>query len=98
MCRQMLLPWQMLLPYTIVADFIATEEDVKSSFIASCQMLLPYDIVVDVKTTRDACFNSYLAGVICQVADGIATFGWMCVGRCYYQVADGTAKGLLNLV
>ena len=35
LCRQMLLPWQMLLPYVIVADVIATEEDVKSSFIAS---------------------------------------------------------------
>ena len=39
-----------------------------------------------------------LAGVICQVADGIATVGWMCVARCHYQVADGTPKGLFNLV
>ena len=29
--------------------------------------------MVDVKTTIVACYNSWLAGVICQVADGIAT-------------------------
>ena len=39
-----------------------------------------------------------LADVICKVADGIVTVGMMCVGRCYYQVTDGTAKGLFNLV
>ena len=37
-------------------------------------MLLPYDIVVGFKTTLVACYNSCLAGVICQVADGIATY------------------------
>ena len=39
-----------------------------------------------------------LAGVIYQVADGIATVGRICVDRCYYQLAAGTAKGLLNLI
>ena len=42
-------------------------------------MLLPYNIVVDVITTLVACYNSCLAGVICQVADGITTVGWMCM-------------------
>ena len=42
-------------------------------------MLLPYDIVVDVKATLVACYNSCLAGVICQVADGISTVWWMCM-------------------
>ena len=69
----------MLLPYVIVVDVIATKDDVTSSIIASWQMLLPYDIVVDVEATWIACYNSYLVGVICQVEDGIATVGWMCV-------------------
>ena len=52
-------------------------------------MLLPYDIVVDVKTTLVACYNSCLAGVICQVADGIATVGWM-------FMVDGMSIGRWN--
>ena len=52
-------------------------------------MLLPYDIVVDVKTTLVACYNRCLAGVICQVADGIATVGWMCM-------VDGMSIGRWN--
>ena len=55
--RQMLLPWQMLVPYDIVANVIATEEDVKSSFIVSWQMLLPYDTVVDVKNHLSCMFQ-----------------------------------------
>ena len=49
--RQMLLPWQMLLPYDIVVDVTTTEEDVTSSITAKWQILLPYDVVVDVETT-----------------------------------------------
>ena len=49
--RQMLLPWQMLLPYDTLVDVIITEEDVTSTILAKWQMLLPYNIVVDVKTT-----------------------------------------------
>ena len=41
-------------------------------------MLLPYDIVVDVKTTLVACYNSCLAGVICQMADEVATCYKIC--------------------
>ena len=47
-------------------------------------MLSPYDIVVDVKTTLVACYNRCLAGVICQVADGIAT--------CYNSCLAGRFK------
>ena len=77
--RQMLLPWQMLLPYGFVVDVITTEEDVTSSILAKCQMLLPYDVVVDVKLHKLPITTCCLAGVICQVVDGIATAGWLCV-------------------
>ena len=62
----------------MVADAIATRK-MFHPFVTTWQMLLPYDIVVDVKTTQAVCYNSCLAGVICQVADGIATVGWMCM-------------------
>ena len=52
-------------------------------------MLLPYDIVVDVKTTLIACYNSWVAGVICQVADGIATCYNIFLAGVICQVADG---------
>ena len=47
-----------------------------------------------------SCMLQYvvLADIISQVADGIATVGWMCIDRCYNQVVDGTATGLFNLV
>ena len=95
LCRQMLLPWQMLVPNDIVADVIALVDvitiflyyimvaDVIATrkmfhpFITAWQMLLLYDIVVDVKTIQVVCYNICLAGVICQVADGTATVGWM---------------------
>ena len=51
------MPWQMLLPYAIVADVITTEEDVISSISAKWQMSLPYDVVVDVETMYIACYN-----------------------------------------
>ena len=63
--------------YIMVADVIATRQ-IFQPFI-TWQMILPYDIVVDGKTTQIACYNSCLAGVICLVADGIATVGWMCM-------------------
>ena len=90
--------WQMLLPCVIMVDVITTEGDVTSSITARWQMLLPYDVVVDVEPYKLHVATCCLAGVICQVADVIATVEWMCVGRCYYQVADGIAKGLFNLV
>ena len=42
--------------------------------------------------------HAVLADVICQVVDGITTAEWLCVGRCYYQVAYGIVKGLFNSV
>ena len=76
---QMLLPWQMVFPFffIMVADVIATRKMFYP--LITWQMLLPYDIVVDGKTTQVACYNSCLAGVICLVADGIATVEWMCM-------------------
>ena len=62
----------------MVVDVIATRK-MFHPFVATWQMLLPYDIVLDVKTTQVACYNSCLVGVICQVADRIATVGWMCM-------------------
>ena len=79
----MLLPWQMLWPYVIVADVIATEEDVKSSFIGSWQMLLPYDMVVDVKNHMNCTFQQLLGR--CYLASG--RWNSHCrvdvCGRCY---------------
>ena len=94
----MLLPWQMMLPYIIVVDVVTTEEDATSSITARWQMLCHMMLWYMLKPHELQVSTSCLAGVICQVADGIATVGWMCVGRCYHQVADGTAKDLFNLL
>ena len=60
-----------------------------SHFFINLAYAIALCYVVDVKTTIVICYNSWLAGVICQVADGIATVGWMCM-------LDGISSGRWN--
>ena len=53
--------------------------------------VIAFHIVVDVIATLVAYYNSWLAGVICQVADGIATCYNSFLAGVICQVADGIA-------
>ena len=103
MYRQILLPWQMLLPmfcgrccclgrcYCHIY-YIILSDRCYSHFVITLADVIALWYVIDVKTTIVACYNSWWAGVICQVADGIATIGWMCMLD-GISLADETAKG-----
>ena len=100
MYRQILLPWQMLLPmfcgrccclgrcYCHIY-YIILSDRCYSHFVITLADVIALWYVIDVKTTIVACYNSWWAGVICQVADGIATVGWM-------YMLDGISIGRWN--
>ena len=87
--------WQMLLPcllyYIIFGGRCYSHKEDVASFFNNLADVIVFDIVTDVITTLVAYYNSWLAGVICQVADGIATCYNRFLAGVICQVADGIA-------